>query len=64
MENKKLKKSKNGVGRPKYVADVEQLRQLFKQVSEKAITNEEGWALAHCHKTKWYQLKKELEENI
>ena len=64
MENKKLKKSKNGVGRPKYVADVEQLRQLFKQVSEKAITNEEGWNIANCHKTKWYQLKKELEANI
>ena len=46
MENKKLKNSKNGVGRPKYVADVEQLRKLFKQVSEKAITNEEGWKLA------------------
>ena len=37
MEKLKNKKA----GRPKYQPNIEQLKQLFKQVSEKTITNEE-----------------------
>ena len=40
----KLKNKK--VGRPKYQPNIEQLKQLFKQVSEKTITNEER--MANC----------------
>lgn len=35
---KKLKNKK--VGRPKYQPNIEQLKQLFKQVADKTITNE------------------------
>lgn len=42
----KLKNKK--VGRPKYQPNIEQLKQLFKQVSEKTITNEEAWRSAKC----------------
>ncbi len=55
MENKNIKKSK---GRPKYQPNIGQLKDLFKQVTDKTITNEEAWRIAHCGKTKWYQLKK------
>lgn len=34
------------VGRPKYQPDIKQLKQLFKQVSDKLITNEEAWRSA------------------
>lgn len=54
MKNKKI-------GRPKYQPNIEQLQDLFKQVAEKTITNEEGWKLAKCKKTKWYEIKKEME---
>lgn len=40
----KLKNKK--VGRPKYKPDIEQLKQLFKKVADKTITNEEGWRSA------------------
>lgn len=60
MENKKLKKSK--IGRPKYQPQIEQLQELYRQVAEKTITNEQGWILAKCKKTKWYQLKKKYEK--
>ncbi len=55
MENKNIKKSK---GRPKFEPNVKQLKDLYKQVADKTITNEEGWKIAHCGKTKWYELKK------
>ena len=55
MENLKIKKSK---GRPKFEPNVKQLKDLYKQVADKTITNEEGWKIAHCGKTKWYELKK------
>lgn len=42
MKNKKLKNRK--VGRPKYNENIEQLKQLFKQVKDKKITNEERMA--------------------
>lgn len=56
MENLKIKKSK---GRPKYQPNIKQLKCLFKQVSDKTITNEEAWRQAGIHKTLWYKLKKE-----
>lgn len=60
MENKKLKNKK--VGRPKYKPNLDQLQELFTQVAEKTITNEEGWKLAKCKKTKWFELKKKYEK--
>ena len=42
MEKLKNKKA----GRPKYQPNIEQLQQLFKQVEDKTITNEEAWNLA------------------
>ena len=41
MENIKIKKSK---GRPQYIPNIEQLKELFKQVANKTITNEERMA--------------------
>lgn len=38
MENLKIKKSK---GRPAYTPDLHQLQDLFRQVADKTITNEE-----------------------
>lgn len=55
MKNKNIKKSK---GRPQYTPNIEQLKKLYKQVSDKTITNEEAWRQAGIHKTKWYELKK------
>lgn len=55
----KLKNSK--IGRPKYQPNIKQLQKLYRQVANKTITNEEAWILAHCKKTKWYQLKKKYE---
>lgn len=55
MGNKNIKKSK---GRPKFEPNVKQLKDLYKQVADKTISNEEGWKIAHCGKTKWYELKK------
>lgn len=43
MENLKIKKSK---GRPAYTPDLHQLQDLFRQVADKTITNEDGWKLA------------------
>ena len=40
----KLKNKK--VGRPKYQPNIEQLKQLFKQVEDKTIKNEEAWRSA------------------
>lgn len=40
----KLKNKK--VGRPKYEPNIEQLQQLFKQVEDKTIKNEEAWRSA------------------
>lgn len=59
MENEKLKRS---VGRPQYVVDIEQLQELFKQVEDKTITNEQGWLLAKCKKTKWFELKRKYNK--
>lgn len=60
MENKNIKIKK--IGRPKYQPNIEQLQELFKQVMEKTITNEQGWILAKCKKTKWFELKKKYEK--
>ncbi len=38
MENLKIKKSK---GRPQYHPNIEQLKELFREVANKKITNEE-----------------------
>ncbi len=42
MENVKIKKSlQNRVGRPKYKENTKELKELFKQVANKEITNEQ-----------------------
>lgn len=38
MENKNIKKSK---GRPSYQPNIKQLKELYSQVADKKITNEE-----------------------
>lgn len=43
MENKNIKKSK---GRPAYIPNIKQLKELYKQVADKTITNEER--MANC----------------
>lgn len=60
MKSKNLKNKK--VGRPKYQPNIEQLQNLFKQVAEKTITNEQGWILAKCKKTKWFELKRKYNK--
>ena len=40
MKNEKLK-NKRTVGRPAYIENIQQLTELFKQVANKTITNEE-----------------------
>ena len=59
MKKQNLKiKEKNKRGRRKYQPNIEQLKELYKQVENKTITNEEGWRQVGIHKTKWYELKK------
>ena len=53
MEKLKNKKA----GRPKYQPNIEQLQQLFKQVEDKTITNEEAWNLARLSKDQMVQNK-------
>lgn len=60
MKSKNLKNKK--VGRPKYQPNIEQLQNLFKQVAEKTIKNEQGWILAKCKKTKWFELKRKYNK--
>ena len=63
MENKKLKKSKRGVGRTKYETDIKQLQELYSEIRKGNITNEIRMADKFgIHKTKWYQLKKKYEK--
>ena len=65
MEKLKNKKA----GRPKYQPNIEQLKQLFKQVSEKTITNEErledSSVVERPYGIKWkiYIVKKEVTKN-
>ncbi len=47
MENLKIKKSK---GRPQYIPNIEQLKELYKKIDNKEITNEQGWNLARLQK--------------
>lgn len=64
---KKLKNKK--VGRPKYEPNIKQLKQLFEQVSEKTITNEERMANSKMsvkhYGIKWkiYIVKMEVKNN-
>lgn len=44
MENKNT--SKRSKGRPKYIANIEQLKELYKRIDNKEITNEQGWQMA------------------
>lgn len=46
MEKLKNKKA----GRPKYLPNIKQLKELYQQVKEKTITNEQGWVLARLQK--------------
>jgi len=66
MENQNLKIKK--VGRPAYIPNKKQLKELYKKIDNKELTNEDGWKIAGCKKTIWYQLKKEyyneLEANV
>lgn len=55
----KLKKKSKG--RPQYVPDAKQLRQLFIKVKNKEITNQQAWTLAGCKHSKWFELKKKYE---
>ena len=57
----KLKNKK--VGRPKYQPNIEQLKQLFKQVSEKTITNEEAWRSAKCRQDQMVWTKAKISVN-
>ena len=59
MEKLKNKKSK---GRPQFVPDTKQLRQLFIKVKNKELTNEQAWMLAGCKHSKWFQLKKKYDK--
>ena len=60
MNNQNLKiKEKNKRGRRKYQPNMEQLQELYKQVADKTMTNEEAWRQIHCGKTKWYELKRQ-----
>lgn len=43
MENKNIKKSK---GRPAYIPNFSQLKELYKRIDNKEITNEQGWQIA------------------
>lgn len=43
MENKNT--SKRSKGRPKYIADIPKLKELYKKINNKEITNEQGWNL-------------------
>ena len=64
MKNENIRKSK---GRPQYTPNIKQLKELYKQVADKKITNEDAWRQAGIHKTLWYKLKKEynnLEVNV
>ena len=47
-----------GVGRPQYVPNIKQLKQLYIRIDNKEISNTEAWSIAKCGKTKWYELKK------
>ena len=60
MNNQNLKiEEKNKRGRRKYQTNIKQLKELYQQVENKTITNEEGWRQANCKKTLWYQLKRQ-----
>lgn len=59
MEKLKNKKSK---GRPKFVLDTKQLRQLYVKVKNKELTNEQAWTLAGCKHSLWYKLKKKFDK--
>ncbi len=56
MEKLKNKKA----GRPKYQPNIEQLKQLFKQVADKTITNEERLEVSKMRKNKVVRNEKKL----
>lgn len=59
MENLKIKKNK--IGRPKYKADEKLLKDLYIQIANNEISNEERLENSTVvGKTKWYELKKKL----
>lgn len=63
MEKLRSKK----VGRPKYQPNPIQLKELYKQVADKKITNEERLEIGTVvGKTKWFEMKKiymQVEDN-
>lgn len=44
MKNENIRINKHSKGRPSYQPNIEQLKELFKQVADKTITNEERMA--------------------
>lgn len=64
MKNIKVNKRK---GRPQYIPNPIQLKELYQKIDNKELTNEEAWKIAGCKKTIWYNLKRKyhkMEENI
>lgn len=62
MENLKINKKLKG--RPAYIPNIKQLKELYSQVADKTITNEEAWRQAGIHKTLWYELKRKYNDNL
>lgn len=61
MENIKSKKSK---GRPAYVPNICQLKELYKKIDDGELTNEQGWQIAGCKKTIWYEMKRKYKTEL
>ncbi len=59
MENKNIKINKKR-GRPKYYENIVQLKQLFKQVKDKKITNEERLEVSTLQKNKMVPIKEKI----
>lgn len=57
----KLKNKK--VGRPKYQPEVSQLKELYKKIESKEITNEQGWQIAKCRQNKVVSIKAKISVN-
>ena len=60
-----MKKSKNKVGRPKFVLDNKKLFiETLKRVKNKEINNLEAMKICNMRKTLYYKYKKQMEANI
>ena len=60
-----MEKSKNKVGRPKFVLDNKKLFiETLKRVKNKEINNLEAMRICNMRKTLYYRYKKQMEANI